>query len=457
MVLKSKPLIPLFSDINSQVIMFIGRLTVQKKLGMIIKAVDLLRKKGHSGRNMFVITQHCFAYYRRAIFQRLLSGEAGMKARLAFGLNVPQDNVKTFISIEEIPSHEGVEPEQYVLLKNRWLTHYVLWQSGLLREVLRRDVRVVVMEGAAQFPSNWVAVVLLRLFTKKRILFWAQAITHRPRGISGFVKRLFWRFAHGFLLYGNRARRIMIEEFGMNADDLYVVYNSLDHAQQIECRKMLSLEVLAKQREALFSTSHSDPILFYIGRLNHAKKLDMLLRATAMLFSQGYPVNVLLIGEGGAVTDLRQQSINLGIAQRVCFFGRCYDEEKIARLIGCSDLCIAPSHLGLTGMHSLTYGTPVITHDDFEKQMPEFEAVVPGLTGDFFRHDDVSSLAVTIQKWLETDRDPELLRQNCFAVIDKYYNPETQVEVFRAALEGRPASERPIRKHDYYDKAMRKA
>lgn len=392
---------------------------------------------------MFVITQQRFASYRRPIYQRLLAGHAGMKGRLVFGLNSPHDDVASFTSIEDIPLFEGIVPDQYVLVNNRRIVRPALWQSGLLREVFRRDVEVVVFEGNPRSLSDWAAMILLRLFTRKRVLTWTQGITHSYSGLEGVIKRWNWRLPHGMLLYGNRARRILTEEFGHDPDRLYVIYNSLDHARHIELRETLTPEILARQRKTLFGASPEDPVLLCIGRMTRVKKVDMLLAAAAEMLCRGCPVNILLVGDGDAVEDLRRQAEELGLGQRVCFYGACYGEEENARLIGCSTLCVVPGPIGLTAIHALSFGIPVITSDHFSKHGPEFEAIIPERTGDFFRHDDVSSLAETIQKWLETDRDPEQLRQYCFAVIDKYYNPETQVEVFRAALEGRPASECP--------------
>ena len=38
-------------------------------------------------------------------------------------------------------------------------------------------------------------------------------------------------------------------------------------------------------------------------------------------------------------------------------------------------MCVSPGNVGLTAIHSLTYGTPVLTHDNFNFQMPEAEAI----------------------------------------------------------------------------------
>ncbi len=68
---------------------------------------------------------------------------------------------------------------------------------------------------------------------------------------------------------------------------------------------------------------------------------------------------------------------------RIWLYGACYDEEIIGELIFNAQLCVSPGNVGLTAMHSLVYGTPVITHNNFSNQSPEFEAIIDGKTGSF--------------------------------------------------------------------------
>lgn len=389
---------------------------------------------------IFIITQHCFAAYRLPIFQRLLAGHAGMEGRLLFGLNPARDNVKTFTKVEDIPPFEGVNSSQYILLKNHWLIGPVLWQSGVLKETFRREVKVVVLEGSPYILNNWVAMLLLRLFTRKRVLIWTIGIMALPHGFKGWLTRLFWRLPHGMLLYGHWARKNLIERFGHNPDNLYVIFNSLDFEQQLKLRQILSQDILTQQRQQLFGERWKTPILLHIGRLNHDKKLELLITAVNILQKRGVSVNVLFVGSGDAVEKLQHQVQELDLEGQVNFYGACYDENITARLIACADVGVAPSDLGLMSMHCLMYGTPVITHDFVEDQAPESESIIPGLTGALFRYDDVNSLADTIQSWLETAHDREAVRRACFEMIEKYYNPDTQVKIFQAALEGRPAS-----------------
>lgn len=80
------------------------------------------------------------------------------------------------------------------------------------------------------------------------------------------------------------------------------------------------------------------------------------------------------------------------VDKNVWFYGSCYDEQTNAELIYNADMCVAPGNVGLTAIHAMTFGCPVITHSDFKWQMPEFEAIHPGKTGDF-------SSVIMFQHW----------------------------------------------------------
>lgn len=68
---------------------------------------------------------------------------------------------------------------------------------------------------------------------------------------------------------------------------------------------------------------------------------------------------------------------------QVHFYGSVYDEQAISDLLTDVDICVAPGDVGLTCMHSLVYGTPVIIHDNPDFQMPEYEAINPWQNGLF--------------------------------------------------------------------------
>ena len=145
-------------------------------------------------------------------------------------------------------------------------------------------------------------------------------------------------------------------------------------------------------------------------------------------------VNCVLIGEGPAQDELMSLMQEKQLSDRIWFYGACYDEDEISQLINHSDLCVSPGNIGLTAIHSLTYGSPIITGDDFSHQGPEFEVIQPGVTGNFYKQNDVEDLAKTIHEWLTNVPDRETLRQTCYKVIDEKWNPHYQIEVIKNIL-----------------------
>lgn len=70
-------------------------------------------------------------------------------------------------------------------------------------------------------------------------------------------------------------------------------------------------------------------------------------------------------------------------------------------------MTVLPERAGLTVMKSLQFGVPVVTVDDPYRQVPEYRAVVPGVTGELYPPGDVEGLGLAILRALEMiDRDP---------------------------------------------------
>ena len=86
-------------------------------------------------------------------------------------------------------------------------------------------------------------------------------------------------------------------------------------------------------------------------------------------------------------------------------------------------------------MHAMMFGCPVITHNDLPWQMPEFEAIKEGVTGSFFKHNDVESLADTISRWFSLHaNDREDVRKACYKEIDENWTPEYQINVIKDVI-----------------------
>ena len=173
----------------------------------------------------------------------------------------------------------------------------------------------------------------------------------------------------------------------------------------------------------------------FIGRLTSVKRFDLLIDAVALLKRRGEQVNVTFVGDGAERQNMEKRVDELGIREQVWFYGACYDERKNAELIYNADVCVSPGNIGLTAMHVLMFGCPAITNDDFDHQMPEFEAIQEGRSGAFFRAGDSASLADVMSRWFAThSEDREDVRKACYDVIDSKWNPHNQIRILKEVL-----------------------
>ena len=180
---------------------------------------------------------------------------------------------------------------------------------------------------------------------------------------------------------------------------------------------------------------NNNPVIIFIGRLTKVKQLDMIVDAVSNMRKQGEDYNLVFVGDGTEKASLEKLVDGLGLKEQVWFYGACYDEKQNAELIYNADLCVAPGNIGLTAMHSLVFGTPAISHDDFKWQMPEFEAIKVGQTGDFFERNNVQSLAEVIRKWFAEKKDKrDEVRQACYKEIDTNWNPYYQMELIKEVI-----------------------
>jgi glycosyltransferase involved in cell wall biosynthesis len=175
--------------------------------------------------------------------------------------------------------------------------------------------------------------------------------------------------------------------------------------------------------------------IVFIGRLTKVKRFDLLIDAISKLNKRGEFVNVTFVGDGVERQNMERRVNELGIQNQVWFYGACYDEGINAELIYNADLCVSPGNIGLTAMHVMMFGCPAITNDDFNHQMPEFEAILEGESGTFFKAGDSSSLSDCISQWFRIhNNDRESVRQSCYKVINSKWNPHNQISILKKIL-----------------------
>lgn len=362
------------------------------------------------------------SHYRANLWQKLIS-EKKFDFHFFFGIN-------NNLGIKEIDFNTkdfNANRNKLHYLTNYWIKKRILiWQSKVVKTCLTQKIDTAIFLGEFQVLSTWLAILICKIKGIKSV-FWTHGLYGNESPLKRKLRVFFYNLADEILLYERRAKQLLKNE-GIREEKLKVIYNSLDYDTHLAVRKEFLKE--SPQKENLFKNNKL-PYLVFIGRLTKIKKLDLLLKAVANINKNTLKLNVLVIGDGDEMMGLKELTKILHLEKNVHFFGALYDENKIAELLFNAVLCVSPGNVGLTAIHSLSFGTPVCTHSNFYNQMPEVEVIEEGVTGTFFEENSVESLESSILKWVNMNLERTAIRENCFNVIDSLYNPYNQIEIIK--------------------------
>ncbi len=367
-------------------------------------------------KNIFIIYPG-FPHYRNGIIEELLLSK---KFKYTF--------------VGDKNGYAGIKPYNFNGVENfihcpAYKIGPFFFNKGLIRLALKAKADGIIVHSS----PYWISIILASIIFKVKgikVFNWAHGLLSNQQNIHSKLYYYFFKiFFDGLLLYGNQSKNNLVN-MGYNQKKIKVIYNSLDYKKQIQLRGLLKESERKEIREKMFIHPEYYQILF-IGRLTSQKKLDLLVNAVKKLKDENIYVNLLFVGEGSEKEFLLDQIEKLKINNQVHFYGASYNESNNYKLIASSDICVAPGEIGLTAMHSLVYGVPVISHSDPNEQMPEFEAIQPGINGALFENGNTYDLKEKIKdviKLIQIKSKSEL-QNNCYQIVDKNYNPEYQLNL----------------------------
>lgn len=358
-------------------------------------------------------------HYRKAIWEKL-----GKELNFSFAFD--NKEWKGIKSLSENEINSFGENTKYYPLKNIFFKNIMIWQKGLLKLLLKHKFENVILLGYPYCLNYWLGLILLKI-KGINIIIWTHGIYGKESEVKKYFKYVFFQISDTVLTYSNWGRNQFLK-MGMPTDKVKTVYNSIPYpsSYMADSDKMTILNDYSIINKEL-------PIVIIIGRLTKEKKLDLLLLSKKTLKErENLNFNLLLIGDGKMAETLKKRSHQLSLND-VYFLGSLYDEEKIKNLFSIAHVCVSPGNVGLTAMHSLFYGTPVITHNNFANQGPEFESINDNITGSFFEENDINDLAQKIKKWIQTEKTAEL-QKKCRKIIIEKYNATNQLEIIKEVI-----------------------
>ena len=369
-------------------------------------------------------------YYRIGIFQSLSA------VKDTYEFSFLGDTVESG-GIKQIPysyaTAKGTDFIRWIKTKNYFYKpECLLWQTGIIKEIFRSKFKVFVFEGGIRHLPIWLYAFLCKLRGKK-VIFWTHGNRGLDRGIRKMLRVVFFRWlGDALFLYGHTQRNIMIED-GYNPNRLFVVYNSLQPQKQFEIFEKLKSQDLTVPKSKLFKDPSAFTFIF-IGRLAQGKSVLKILTVIKRLKDDGIETNCIFIGKGPEKPQMDTYCAENMLTEQIHFAGALYNESEIAPYFMMADLMVSPGNVGLNCIHSLAYGVPVLTHNDFKYQNPEVESISDGKTGVFFNYGDDQDLEKKLKKWIQTKPDKTTIQDSCQQVIKDVFNPEFEKDCMLTAL-----------------------
>ena len=175
--------------------------------------------------------------------------------------------------------------------------------------------------------------------------------------------------------------------------------------------------------------------IIFVSRLEWANRVDLLVRATALLAKGDRPtVKTIIVGAGAELESLKRLATELGVSDHVRFTGAVYGEQDIAPYWMSAKVFCYPRNIGLSLIHAFGYALPVVTTDSRESQNPEIDAFEPGENGMTYRDLDVEDLARVLNGMLaDRDRTGAMSRRAHQTVLGKF-SLQSMVDGMEAAI-----------------------
>jgi glycosyltransferase involved in cell wall biosynthesis len=352
-----------------------------------------------------LLIDHLLAHYRSDVYELLMSSK---------------EYEFQFIAGDSYEGVKGVDVSQkqgYANYKYRSFSigaHRFYFSIGIIKHYLRNSKATVICTGVDFHLPHTVLIFLLhRVILRRKFYWWTHGNDGNQGRIGVAIRRFFYKYANGVFAYSNEGKR-NLTLMGVKDANVKVVNNSLNSDDYGFLKYDLKVKVGGDKLRILYS-----------GRITKAKRIDFLLESLAILKKQYNIDFVCRVIGGGCIDELKQQSVRLGVDENIEFLGAKYGNDVDKYFLD-SDIFVYPSGIGLSIVHALSYGLPVITTNNFLLHFPEFELLDESVNGILYDEGDANDLAIKIMQWYKRlQKEKDLVIDGCVQSINqKGYLPE---------------------------------
>jgi len=187
------------------------------------------------------------------------------------------------------------------------------------------------------------------------------------------IERKMTSEADGVIAVSNRTKKAIMENYGVPAENIDVVYNAID----ITDSGILPVRRLRKK------------IVLFLGRMTIQKGPDYFLEAAARVLEKEPDVMFVMVGGGDMMHKIIERAADLKIGHKVLFPG-FLKGPAVDAIYEMADVYVMPSvsePFGITPLEAMSHSVPVI----ISKQSGVSEVIKNALKVDFWNIDALTS------------------------------------------------------------------
>ncbi len=235
-------------------------------------------------------------------------------------------------------------------------------------------------------------------------------------------KRYYGKLIDAHVNYIEGAEEIL-ETYGVKKESVFVTYNSPDTDAIFDIKQQVqSLPVLLPPNPNR---------IIHVGRLVKWKRVDLLIDAFADINKHVFDAELIVVGKGPELANLKRQVQDLNLDGQVRFVGAIYKKEDLARYFSESAIYVLAGMGGLSINEAMAYGKPVVCSvcDGTEKHL-----VRDGYNGFFFEDGNAKDLSEKVRAILEDDNLKQKMGQRSEEIIRKEINVDAVIQGYEKAF-----------------------
>lgn len=324
-----------------------------------------------------------------------------------------------FIAGKEYQGVKSIKPEKNSVFNYasvKFFGHRFYYLKGAFGYIKSKKTDIIISTGVDFHLIHTLIIFFCHRFIKRKKFYWWSHATKGKQGRLGFfIRKIIYKNSTGVMAYNSEGKKNLLK-MGISENKIQVVNNSIN----TEDYGYLNHDLFQKKTNSRFT-------ILYSSRVTEAKKVDLLIKALGIIKSRSQFDFICYIVGGGDIDSLKKLAKEYKVYENIVFTGEKYGRDNHEYFLK-SHVYVYPGGIGLSILHAMSFGLPVITTDDLISQFPEFELLIPGINGDLYKNNSIEDLADKISIWKsKSETSGNTITKYCIKRIKEIgYLPEEQ-------------------------------